>query len=267
MMTYRLLLVLIPVLLASWGAAAFVTPFLPFPFFRVFDRCLLVLAMLAVFFFQRKVRKKSFSELGLDGKGRITKDLSGGVAFSLISFLVITLVSLLSGFSVLAYHPPHLRKIFNYFLASILTAFFEEFFFRGCLFQTLRDDFSPSWSIVISSAVYSLVHFARPFFTGSHDLSLFYTEFFGLFLFGVLLSYARLRTGSLFLAMGLHGGFVLFLKMDGILVNRLIWNPAWIFGEERLIGGIVTWSIFLVAVPWIKGFTRNHGGEGVKSKP
>ena len=263
MMTCRLLFVLIPVLLASWGAATVITPLLPFPFFRVFDRCLLVLAMLAVLFFQKRIRKKPFTELGLEGQGRVAKNLSAGIAFSLISVLTVTGVSLLSRFSVLAYHPPpHMRKIFNYFFASILTAFFEEFFFRGCLFKTLRDDFSPSWSMVVSSAVFSLAHFIRPFFTDSHDLSLFYTEAFGLFLFGILLAYACFRTGSLYLSMGLHGGFVLFLKMDGILVNRLMRYPSWIFGEERLIGGVVTWSIFLVAVPWIKGFTQKNSLQG-----
>lgn len=259
MMILRLLFLFIPALLLSLGAAWVIFPFLPYPFSRVFNRCLYVFGLVAVVFFQKKVRKKSFLSLGLNGNGTLAKDLFLGIAFSIVSFAVVTSLSLLFQFSLLEYHPPLPRKLMNYFLGSILIAFFEELFFRGFLLQTLMDDLSISVSVTLSSLIYSLAHFIRPLFLNQpEDLSLFYTESIGLFLFGALLSYAVLRTRSLYLAMGLHGGFVLLLKLDGIWVNRLMRSPAWIFGEERLVGGVVTWLVFLVAFPWVKALVHRR---------
>ena len=258
-MTTRCLLLFIPVLLASYGVAMLVAPWVPFSFLRIFNRCLLGFAFPTAFFFQKKIRKKPFSEIGLEGKGTAIRDISKGLVLSLIFFTAVTWVSLFFGFSLVAYHPPpHMRKIFNYVLASILTAFFEEFFFRGLLFKVLSDDCSVPVSLGISSGIYSLAHFIRPFFTKSADLSLFYTESIGLFLFGILLAYAFYRTGSLYFSMGLHGGFVLLLKLDGIFINRLMREPVWLFGEERLVGGIVTWPMFLAVFLCIRWLTRRR---------
>ena len=253
------LLLFLPVILASIGTAACITPFLPFAFPRVLNRCLLGFTLPALLFFQKKIRKKPLSEIGLNRQGATVRDISIGLALSAVFFTVVTSVSLFFGFSLVAYHPPpHMRKILNYVLASILTAFFEEFFFRGFLFKMLSDDFSVPVSVGISSAVYSLAHFVRPFFTKSADFSLFYTESIGLFLFGLLLSYAFYRTGSLYFSMGLHGGFVLLLKLDGIFINRLMRDPAWLFGEERLVGGIVTWIMFLAVFLCVRWLTRRR---------
>lgn len=260
MMGFRLLLFLSLAVLASAGLATVLSPFLPFPFFRIFSRCLLGFGLLAAWFFQKKVRKKPFSELGLNGNGKVAQDLLFGITLSLLFSLAITLLALFFEFVLVQYHPPLPRKLMNYFFGSIAIAFFEELFFRGMLLQTLMDDLSTPLSVSLSSLLYSLVHFVRPLFVKPEDLSLFYTESIGLFLFGVLLSYAFLRSRSLYLSMGLHGGFVLFLKLDGILVDRLMREPAWIFGEERLVGGIATWAMLLLIFPCIHHFTKERNG-------
>ncbi len=252
-MTLRLLLLFIPVLGASVALAAVITPWVHYPFIRVFSRCLYGFGFAALLFFQKKIRKKPFKTLGLDGRGRARADLFAGIAFSTVTFLAITGVALFFQYSLLEYHPPLPRKIMNYLLGSVLIAFFEELFFRGLLLQTFMDDFSTPVSIACSSLIYSLAHFIRPLLLHHpEDLSLFYTESIGFFLFGALLAYACLQRRSLYLAMGLHGGFVLLLKLDGILINRLMHPPAWIFGEERLVGGVATWLIFLTGFLWIK---------------
>lgn len=255
-MALRLLLLFIPAVFLSLGLAAGLAPFLPYPFFRVFNRCLYGFGLLALFVFQKRIRRKSFSSLGLDGQGNAARDLWRGMALSSVLFVFLTLLSLLLQFSILEYHHPLPRKLMNYFLGSVLIAFFEELLFRGVLFQALMDDFSAPLSVGLSSAIYSLVHFIRPLLLNRpEDLSLFYTESIGLFLFGVILSYAVLRTRSLYLAMGLHGGIVLLMKLDGILINRLMRHPPWLFGEERLVGGIVTWLGLLLLLPYIRYVT------------
>lgn len=251
----RLLLLFVPVLFGSFGLATVIHPFVPYPFFRVFNRCLYGFAFLAVLFFQKRIRRKSFLSLGLEGHGNAARDLARGLVFATLSFIVLTLIGLFFEFHILKYHPPLPRKIMNYLLGSVSIAFFEELFFRGFLLQTFMDDLSASRSVVLSSLIYSLSHFVRPLFLHHpEDLSLFYTESIGLFLFGALLSYACLKRRSLYLAMGLHGGFVLLLKLDGILIDRLMRPHAWIFGEERLVGGVVTWLAFLAGFLWIKRF-------------
>ncbi len=257
-MTRRLLLIFLPVVLVSLGLAWIITPFVPYPYFRVFNRCLYVLGFFAILFFQRRIRKKSFLDLGLGGRGKALSDISAGVLLSLVFFTAVTLFSLYAGFSELHYHPPLARKLMNYVLGSILIAFFEEVVFRGLFLQTLMDDFSTTVSVLVSSAIYVLVHFVRPLLTQPEDLSQFPMESAGLFLFGLLLCYAFLRTGSLYLSMGLHGGFVLLLKLDGIVVDRLMHPPVWLFGEERLVGGVVTWLGLLLIFPLIYWLTRKR---------
>lgn len=259
MNTLRLIGLFGIVLLLSIGFAFALSPFLPFPSFRIFDRFFLILGLMATYLFRVRLQKKSLATLGLKRKGHSVSLVFSGIAFALLSLMVLTFVASFCQATAFHYHPPKLKKLFYYTTSAILIGFFEEFFFRGLFLQTLMEDFSTWFSVGVSSLVYSLIHFLKPFLLNKpEDLTLFYTESAGLFLFGTLMSYAFLRTRSLYLSMGLHAGFVFFLKMDGIFVNRLIVDPKWLFGEERLIGGIATWSLFLVAFPWVWRLSRSY---------
>jgi len=81
------------------------------------------------------------------------------------------------------------------FVAVVIGApFFEEVFFRGFLFEGLSRSRLGLWgTIVLTAAVWALVHL-------QYDLY----EMFSVFLLGLIFGYARHRTGSLVVPLGMH---------------------------------------------------------------
>ena len=180
--------------LLSLAVAFVATPLLPFPFSRVFVRCLEIFGLMGAYFLRTRLQKKSLSSLGLEpGKKRLTF-LIQGIVFAFSTLFVLTVIAYLSRAIIFDYHSPRLKKLFYYTSSAILIGFFEELFFRGLFLQTLMEDFSMPFSVGLSSLLYSLVHFTRPLFLKTVTPSLLCTEFIGLVLFGILMSYAFLRT-------------------------------------------------------------------------
>jgi len=165
------------------------------------------------------------------------KPFLGGFLVGLASLLILAVViTLLKGGG---FHNPRAStadfwKAFGIALGvSILVGFIEEIFFRGIMFQGLRADLGASVAAILAGIVYALGHFLRPrelpsvsgsdplggFKVMIHSLDRFgnFREIFpfaiGLFLIGILLTVAYLRTSALFLPMGLHAGFVFFAKL------------------------------------------------------
>ena len=73
---------------------------------------------------------------------------------------------------------------------------YEELISRGFLLRTLSDGLGPTWGVVLSSSIFALLHLANP---NASALGMV-----GIFAAGLLLAAARLRTGRLSAAIGLH---------------------------------------------------------------
>ena len=73
----------------------------------------------------------------------------------------------------------------------ILAPVFEELLFRGLIFHRLQDKYSPTTAMIISAALFALIHF---------DLKVFPA----LFTLGFIAAYAVHRTGSIMPAIGMH---------------------------------------------------------------
>ena len=85
----------------------------------------------------------------------------------------------------------------------LLAATFEELMFRGYAWQRLAESLGAVSATLISSALFGLAHAANPRAT---SLSIFNTM-----LAGVLMCIARSRTRALWMPLGLHFGWNLFL--------------------------------------------------------
>lgn len=118
--------------------------------------------------------------------------------------------------------------------AALGAGILEELFFRGALLGLLLRRQSPLAATVTSTFLFAIVHFLRPpegwtlplsdvtwtsGFTvlgligeGFLDTQFLLAEFATLFAVGWVLTQARLKTGRLWLSMGLHGGWVFGLK-------------------------------------------------------
>jgi membrane protease YdiL (CAAX protease family) len=119
-------------------------------------------------------------------------------------------------------------------LTAVIVAVLEEFIFRGTLFGILRKVWRWPKALLLSSAVYALVHFIkktnfvgpvqawsglellpRMFQLGPTGVPMF----LALFLAGSILALAYQRTGTLFFSMGLHAGWIFWLKFYGLVGN------------------------------------------------
>jgi membrane protease YdiL (CAAX protease family) len=75
--------------------------------------------------------------------------------------------------------------------------------------------------------------------------------FFGLFLIGAVLCYAFQRTGTLYMSMGLHAGWILSLKTFGVFGRYAREDLGWMFGstDPKVVSGVISWvGIMIVGV-------------------
>jgi membrane protease YdiL (CAAX protease family) len=157
-------------------------------------------------------------------------------------------------------------ELVKIFITGIVVAVIEEIFFRGFILQSLLRDLGRGTAVFWTSFFFAIVHFFKapdmPETSGFNALigfqSLFYffqpllspTEvipgFIGLFLVGTVLAYARLWTGSLYIAIGLHAGWVFVIKAEGLFLDRLNVVAPWFFGDGWVVTGIFGWIMALV---------------------
>lgn len=163
-----------------------------------------------------------------------------------------------------------LRSAVKALITAALVGFLEELFFRGVLFKGLLEDARPATAFMIANVLYAASHFFKPpenfqpsgldplagfRFVGASlerflDPAAILPGLVGLFIIGVVLSYALLRTGSLYLSIGLHAGWVFAIKMMSDFGAFTRDDLGWAFGAKpKIVSGVVTWvGIALVGV-------------------
>jgi uncharacterized protein len=86
-----------------------------------------------------------------------------------------------------------------FFLLLIVVAFQEELLCRGYILQTITSGWGKLAGILFSSCIFALLHIGNPGINGMAAL--------GIFCAGLLLDFAAVRTGNLWLAIGIHLGW------------------------------------------------------------
>jgi uncharacterized protein len=123
-----------------------------------------------------------------------------------------------------------------------ISAIFEELAFRGYPLQTLLRSLHPAWGVIITSALFGLVHSLNPH---ASALGIFNTV-----LAGAWLAVAYLKTRSLWLCTGLHWSWNWTMSaIYGLNVSGLESIVRSSLVESRQIGS-----------PWMTG--GNYGPEG-----
>ncbi len=245
----RLLTILI---VGTLGVSAFLCPFVysllemllgpqPFPFSRVYDRVAMVVLLGLVLYFRSDFSIHSvlgyFRGQGFRAKFR---QLLAGMALSL--GLAVCGLFLMVQTGQLNWGAPSagrfVFKLTEAVAAGILISLIEESFFRVLLFQRLRRVMSVFLAALVSSVVYSLVHFVSPDKTFVYEkfspLAGFeyllavaarliepgaHLPFLGLLLVGLTLCYTIYKTNSLILCIGLHSGWVIGLKLAKLITQ------------------------------------------------
>jgi len=134
--------------------------------------------------------------------------------------------------------------------SAIMPAFLEETLFRGILFRWI-EEFAGSWiALLVTAALFGLVHILNPGATWFSTLTLAVEA-------GILLGAAYMMTRSLWLPMGLHAawnfteGEVFGVPVSGIPEHGLF--QARISGPELLTGGAFGLEASIIAVVMATG--------------
>ena len=165
-----------------------------------------VSATCAVYGARRWIDRKPFSSLGLALKGRSLADvvfgfiLSGVMAGAIFStmyalgYVTNVQASVLDGSAI---------AVLAVSLATMaLVGFWEELVFRGYILQNMAEGMGMTTAVLLSCALYALVHAANPN-AGVLSSSI-------IALFGFLRIYGYLSTSQLWLSIGMHTGWNFF---------------------------------------------------------
>jgi len=148
-------------------------------------------------------------------------------------------------------------------LAALAVGFLEEMFFRGIIFKGLLENTRRMTAFTAASLFFAAIHFVRPSerfsvdgidpLAGARYLGQAFAPLLdplpvlpgllGLFVIGLVLSYAFLRTGSIYLSMGLHAGWVFGIKSIRIYGDFARGDLGWLFGSSnpKIVSGVATW--------------------------
>ena len=257
----------------QWGAAHFpaLQSLARNPFHRFVDRALLVLALAGIWPLMRSLRMASWRELGWvkpQGQGR---GLGLGLVLGFASLATVAVLAFAVGVWKINSQVTVSRvvaKLLSAIVTAVVVAILEETFFRGAVMGALRRVHSDRTALLASSGIYAMVHFfQRPaspavvhwysgfqilwrMLHGFIDWRMLVPGFFVLTLAGIILGLAYLRSGNLYCSMGLHAGWIFWLKFFGVIAVVQPGADIWLWGSSKLIDG---WLALLVlgGVLWV----------------
>lgn len=238
------------------------------PFHRYVNRCLYGIALLGLWPLLGALHLRSPRELGLHSPAQFwRKILTGfGVGFgtlALAAFLTLTFGARQpNGDLSLALL---VKLVFKATVSGLVVALLEEVLFRGVAFGGLRKSLVPTLALLLSASLYSAVHFyERPpappsvtWFTGFETLAHMFQRiadvqrlipgFFSLLLAGMILGWAFHSTGTLWFSIGLHGGWVFWLKSYATLTLPIEGIDPTFWGSGRLYDGWIAFGVLTAA--------------------
>ncbi len=220
----------------------------------------------SVFLARRFLDRRSFVSLGLHFDLRALLDLVAGI---LITFVMMGLIALLEwrvgwltveGFAWETESLPAVLLSTAFILLTfVLVGWNEELLSRGYHLQTIASGTNRTLGVVLSSGIFGALHLANPHASWMSTL--------GIFLAGLFLAYGYLRTGRLWLSIGLHIGWNFFegvvfgFPVSGMEFYRLmrvavrgpdLWTGGY-FGPEA---GLVLLPALALGALLIYGYTR-----------
>lgn len=240
---------------------------------------LAITTTLAVYIARRFVDKKTFISLGLIWDKYALLDVLSGIVNSALLMTGVFFTMLWTGLiefhgltwwtagtpGAVSFSMTVLPVVLIVVYKFAIVAWHEELSFRGYFFQNLVEGMGLMWAIIVSSLAFGFVHAFNP---GASILSSI--------LIAVItpqLIYAYLKTGQLWLPMGLHLGWNFFQasvfgfsssgQVSPSLVSQSPLGPEWLsggaFGAEGSILIIPFMALSLVLIHfWVRA-TRQPG--------
>lgn len=166
--------------------------------------------------------------------------------------------------------PPLGKALSKVLIPAVAAPLIEEWLFRGLLLGLWLRFAKPLPACVGTSLLFAFLHFLKPpagtiiadpahalagfQLLGSillhfSDPKFFVTDFATLFLVGMILAWTRLRTGSLWFAVGLHAGWIIAFKAFNLYFEVVESHPLhpWGIGNSPRSGLLPILSLLLTA--------------------
>lgn len=226
-----------------------VSPWVDLSPWKIFRRCASIGAAISLWWLVRR-QGRSLRSYGLADLRAGWPQLRLGALLGLATLVVMFAAALATGVCRIEVTPDQeklWRTVLGFLPAAALIGVLEELIFRGFILQQLLPH-SRITAILVSSGLYAAVHLRESLL----ELGT-WRELFGLFLFGVVLAISYLRTGQLYLAIGLHSVLAYGARVNKLLIDFNYPQMAWLFGTTRLVNGLVNWGLLLAlggAILW-----------------
>lgn len=216
---------------------------------RLARRCMMLTGLLGLPLYLRALGSRGLADAGWAGPPRAAlRGLGLGMVVGLATLLPLVVLSLWTG--TRDWHVVHglggtLGRGLGYALSSMVVGVSEEILVRGFLFLALRRAMGTAGAALLSGAVFGWAHFIEPaaealrapgllsaaVATAGSGLARIAGEefaaarFFNLLLMSAALCVAVARTGTVWLAAGMHTGWVWVKKMNAILADSVFEHP------------------------------------------
>jgi hypothetical protein len=236
------------------------------PFHRYVARALLGLALIGLVPLLRHAGMFQWRAVGFGMQGRPAMDLGRGFCIGFASLACVAVLALAAHASTLApglSAAQFIHALLSAALTAAIVAVLEELLFRGALFGVLRKTMSWPGALVVSSAVYSAVHFIQSvnqtgaihWYSGLVLLfemfrhgPPFIPAFLTLFVAGACLALAYQRTGALYFSIGLHAGWIFWLSFYKLLTRPARAAHPSFWGTDKLIDGWLAFALLVVVL-------------------
>lgn len=206
----------------------------------------------SVYIARRWLDKRSFESLGLKLDRQAWVDIFAGIGMTFVQMGFIFAVMLGLGwltFSGFAWDfdpiGTVLTNVLMFFVVFVFVGWNEELLSRGYHLQTLASGLNLFWGVIISSAVFGILHLGNPNAT--------WVSAAGIFFAGLFLAYGYIRTKQLWLPIGLHLGWNFFEGVVfGFPVSGLDIYPLTritVTGPELWTGGAFGPEAGLIVIP------------------
>jgi uncharacterized protein len=250
------------------------------PLHRFVNRAMLVLAVAGIWPLARTMQLKGWSDLGWKMPPGNPGQLGAGLLAGFLSLAAAAAI-LVAGvhFEFNSVHTA--SQIVLHIVKAALTAFLvsilEETLFRGVLFGGLRKTQPWMLAAALSSAVYASVHFfGKPpppesihwfsgfgtlagMVQGFSNLDAMIPSLITLFLAGTILALSYHFTGSLAFSIGLHAGWIFWLKSFQFFTSRTLSS----IGPKNLLD---SWSASLLLMAVLAGLVWWRRPCGVEKR-
>jgi membrane protease YdiL (CAAX protease family) len=235
-------------------------------------RSILALALLGLWPYARALGVRSWRDLGVVGPRGHGRAFGAGLAAGVGGIALGTLLVIGAGARTLAAELTAGRLagiVAVAVVSALVVALIEEILFRGVLFGALRRAADWRWALLVTSGIYAIVHFfGAPrtelpitWSSGMEILPAMLAGFVNvaelipaaitLTVAGVVLGLSFQRLGHLWFAIGLHAGWVLWVRSYSLVTRGVPDVDARFWGGDIMIDGwlaLVVMSLTLLGV-------------------